>query len=185
MTTLNNKDRLLEAMLLREEIAQFLYHEAELLDTRRFEDWLDLLADDLTYFMPIRRNVKFGEHARHEDTVQGEGISWFDEDKWTLTKRVEQIMTGDHYAEEPLSRVCRMVSNVQVADRNGPCGEGDLIDTASRFLLYQNRGQYETTLFAGKRYDRLRRTRSGWQIAARKIVLDQNILLAKNLTVFF
>ena len=90
---------------LREEIEDFLYLEADLLDQRRFNEWLDLLAEDLVYFMPIRRNVKFGQHAERENTRQGEGISWFDEDKWTLGKRVEQILTGVHYAEEPLSRV--------------------------------------------------------------------------------
>jgi 3-phenylpropionate/cinnamic acid dioxygenase small subunit len=101
---------------LREEIEDFLYLEADLLDQRRFKEWLDLLAEDLVYFMPMRRNVKFGQHAERENTKQGEGISWFDEDKWTLGKRVEQILTGVHYAEEPLSRVTHMVSNVRLLD---------------------------------------------------------------------
>ena len=87
-----------------------------LLDQRMFREWLDLLAEDLVYFMPIRRNVKFGHHTEKENTRQGEGISWFDEDKWTLGKRVEQILTGVHYAEEPLSRVTHMVSNVRLLE---------------------------------------------------------------------
>src|ERR1700721_1281143 len=99
---------------LKQDIEEVLYHEADLLDQRQFRAWLDLLAEDLVYFMPVRRNVKFGQHAERENTRQGEGISWFDEDKWTLGKRVEQIMTGVHYAEEPLSRVSHMVSNVQI-----------------------------------------------------------------------
>jgi 3-phenylpropionate/cinnamic acid dioxygenase small subunit len=101
---------------LKQEIEEFLYQEADLLDGRKFREWLDLLAEDLVYFMPIRRNVKFGEHDERENTRQGEGISWFDEDKWTVTKRVEQILTGVHYAEEPLSRVTHMVSNVRLLD---------------------------------------------------------------------
>src|SRR6185437_5794701 len=101
---------------LKQEIEEFLYHEADLLDQRQFKEWLDLLAEDLVYFMPIRRNVKFGQHADKENTRQGEGISWFDEDKWTLGKRVEQILTGVHYAEEPLSRVTHMVSNVRLLE---------------------------------------------------------------------
>ena len=101
---------------LREEIEDFLYFEADLLDQRRFTEWLDLLAEDLVYFMPMRRNVKFGQQAERENTRQGEGISWFDEDKWTLTKRVEQVLTGVHYAEEPLSRVAHIVSNVRLLD---------------------------------------------------------------------
>ena len=58
----------LEYYRLREEIEEFLYEEAALLDERRYTEWLDLLSDDLTYFMPLRRNVKFGEHAARENT---------------------------------------------------------------------------------------------------------------------
>ena len=48
---------------LKADMEDFLYAEADLLDNRQFRDWLNLLADDITYFMPIRRNVKFGQHA--------------------------------------------------------------------------------------------------------------------------
>ncbi|BCW78348.1 3-phenylpropionate/cinnamic acid dioxygenase subunit beta [Arthrobacter sp. NicSoilC5] len=169
---------------LKADIEDFLYTEADLLDERRFKDWLDLLTEDITYFMPIRRNVKFGQHTEKENTRLGEGISWFDEGKWTLNKRVEQILTGVHYAEEPLSRVCHMVSNVQIqAVRNN--GTQREVDVRSRFLVYQNRVEYETYFFVGKRNDTLRLTEDGWKVARREIILDQNILLAKNLTTFF
>lgn len=170
---------------LQAEVAEFLYEEAELLDSRRYTEWLDLLADDLVYFMPMRRNVKFGEHAARENTIQGEGISWFDEDKWTLGKRVEQIMTGVHYAEEPLSRVCHLVSNVRILDAQPDLADPAEVTVSSRFVLYQNRNAYESYTFIGKRTDRLRRRGESWQVARREIILDQNILLAKNLTVFF
>lgn len=169
---------------LKADIEDFLYAEADLLDDRRFRDWLELFTDDVSYFMPIRRNVKFGQHAERENTRPGHGISWFDEDKWTLGKRVDQILTGVHYAEEPLSRVTHMVSNVQIlgVHDDGPHRE---IDVRCRFLVYQNRVEYETYFFVGKRTDRLRLTEDGWKIARREILLDQNILLAKNLTTFF
>ena len=170
---------------LRLDIEDFYYTEADLLDERRFREWLDLLAEDIVYFMPIRRNVKFGSHAERENTKSGEGISWFDEDKWTLGKRVEQILTGVHYAEEPLSRVCHMVSNVQILSAMPSATEPHEVTAKSRFLVYQNRVEYETYLFVGKRIDVLRRTGDGWKVARREIILDQNVLLAKNLTVFF
>jgi hypothetical protein len=50
-------------LLLTHEIADFLYREAELLDERRYDEWLALLADDLRYWMPMRRNVKYGEEG--------------------------------------------------------------------------------------------------------------------------
>lgn len=170
---------------LRADIEDFLYGEADLLDERRFRDWLDLLAEDIVYFMPMRRNVKFGQHAARENTKSGEGISWFDEDKWTLTKRVEQILTGVHYAEEPLSRVTHMVSNVQVRAARPSLAEAREVEVRSRFLVYQNRVEYETYTFVGRRHDTLRMTAAGWKIARREILLEQNILLAKNLTTFF
>jgi len=100
-------------LLLRQRIENFLYWEAELLDERRYEEWLALLAEDVRYWMPMRRNVKFGELER-EFTREGQDVNWFDEGKETLTRRVQQILTGVHWAEEPLSRICHMVSNVQI-----------------------------------------------------------------------
>lgn len=170
---------------LKQEVEDFLYYEADLLDQRRFTEWLDLLADDLVYFMPIRRNVKFGQHAEHENTRQGEGISWFDEDKWTLGKRVEQILTGVHYAEEPLSRVTHMVSNVRLLEAQPSAEAPQQVTVGSRFLVYQNRVEYETYTFIGRRTDVLRRAGDSWLIARRELILEQNVLLAKNLSILF
>jgi 3-phenylpropionate/cinnamic acid dioxygenase small subunit len=170
---------------LKQDVEDFLYYEADLLDQRRFRAWLDLLADDLVYFMPIRRNVKFGQHAEKENTRQGEGISWFDEDKWTLSKRVEQILTGVHYAEEPLSRVTHMVSNVRLLDVSPSAEDADQVTVGSRFLVHQNRVEYETYTFIGRRTDVLRRAGPSWQIARRELILEQNVLLAKNLSILF
>src|SRR5438105_8604325 len=170
----------LERLLLEREIERFLYHEAELLDERRFNEWIDLIADDIRYFVPQRRNVKFGEQERENSDPDSE-ISWFDEGKVTLAGRVRQINTGLHWAEEPLSRVCHIVSNVEVLDV-----QGDEVKVKSRFLVYRNRLQDEVDLFVGKREDTLRRdTETGWKIAKRTVIRDQNVLLAKNITVFF
>ncbi|MBI1733765.1 MAG: hypothetical protein HYR51_01200 [Candidatus Rokubacteria bacterium] len=53
-----------------------------------------------------------------------------------------------------------------------------------RFLVYRNRVETETDLLVGKREDVLRRAEGRWRIARRMIVLDQSVLLAKNLTFF-
>jgi 3-phenylpropionate/cinnamic acid dioxygenase small subunit len=170
-----------DRLLLTLEIAQFLYAEAELLDERRHDEWLALLADDIRYWMPMRRNVKYGDEAR-EFTRETEDISWFDEGKDTLTRRVRQIQTGIHWAEEPQSRITHMVSNVILLDVSP---DGQEVTAKSRFLIYRNRVETETDLLVGKREDTLRRTGDGWLIARRKIILDQNVLLTKNLTFFF
>ena len=169
----------LAGLLLRHEVQDFLYREAELLDERRYEEWLDLFTDDARYFMPMRRNVPHDERER-ELTREGLDVNWFDEGKDTLRRRVQQIRTGVHWAEEPPSRICHMVSNVQVEPR--PAGE---LTVKSRFLIYRNRVETETDVLVGKRQDVLRRDNGSFKIVRRTILLDQSVLLAKNLTFFF
>jgi 3-phenylpropionate/cinnamic acid dioxygenase small subunit len=171
-------------LLLKDEIEQFLYQEAELLDERRFEEWLDFLTEDIRYWMPMRRNVKFGELDR-EFTREGHDINWFDEGKDTLVRRVNQLLTGVHWAEEPLSRVCHSVSNIQILDATPSLSQPTEVSIKCRFLVYRNRVETETDILVGKREDTLRNVNGQWKIAQRKIILDQNVLLAKNLTFFF
>ena len=177
-------DDRLARLLLAQEVAEFLYAEAELLDERRYDAWLALLADDIRYWMPMRRNVKTGEEAR-EFTREGEDIAWFDEGKETLTRRVRQIQTGIHWAEEPLSRLCHIVGNIRLLAARPSVAEATEAEVGSRFLVYQNRVETETYIFVGRRSDLWRREDAGWRLAKREILLEQNVLLAKNLTTFF
>src|SRR5271170_7579225 len=156
-------------LLLAQEIAQFLYAEAEMLDERRHDEWLALLAEDIRYWMPMRRNVRYGDTTR-EFTREREDISWFDEGKDTLTRRVRQLQTGIHWAAEPQSRITHMVSNVQLLAETP-----NEVSAKSRFLIYRNRVETETDLRVGKREDTLRRNGDGWLIARRKIILDPNV----------
>jgi 3-phenylpropionate/cinnamic acid dioxygenase small subunit len=179
---MSDQDERIARLLLAQDVAEFLYREAEILDERRYEEWLALLADDIRYWMPMRRNVKFGEG---EFTRAGTDIAWFDEGKDTLTRRVRQIQTGIHWAEEPQSRIAHLVSNVQVVEASPSAAEPQEVAVKCRFLIYRNRVETETDLLVGKREDRLRRVGDDWQIARRTIILDQSVLLSKNLTFFF
>ena len=174
----------LARLLLRQEVEAFLYQEANLLDERRYDEWLALLAEDIRYWVPMRRNVKFGELER-EFTRQGQDINWFDEGKETLTQRVRQIQTGVHWAEEPLSRLAHLVTNVEIVDAVPSPANADAVSLRCRFIIYRNRVATETDILVGRREDTLRRVDGGWQIARRRVFLDQNVLLAKNLTFFF
>jgi 3-phenylpropionate/cinnamic acid dioxygenase small subunit len=174
----------IESLLLAREIEQFLYAEADLLDERRYLEWLELLTDDVRYWMPMARNVQFGDEQR-EWTRELHDLAWFDEGKTTLTQRVQQIMTGIHWAEEPASRVTHMVTNVEIVDAVPSVASPAEVTVKSRFLVYRNRLQDETDFLVGKRRDVLRKVDGDWKIARREIFLDQTVLLAKNLTVFF
>ena len=167
-------------LMLQQKVQDFLYLEARLLDERRLNEWLDLFADDLHYFMPIRRNVKFGDWDLEFSDPESE-ISYFDEGKDILQGRVRQINTGVHWAEEPVSRYEHLISNIEIAAVNG-----DEVQVSSKFFCYQNRLQDEVNLFVGRRYDLLRRDPvTTFKVVKRKIILAQNVLLPKVINTFF
>ena len=174
----------IEQLLLKYELENVLYAEADLLDNRRYEEWLDILTDDIRYWMPLRRNYKFGQESQ-ENSRELEDLAWFDENKTTLTLRVKQIMTGIHWAEEPPSRISHFVTNIRIIEANPSLTEASEVKLSSRFLVYRNRLQDETDILVGKREDVLRKEKGQWKIARRNIFLDQNVLLAKSLTFFF
>jgi 3-phenylpropionate/cinnamic acid dioxygenase small subunit len=78
-----------------------------------------------------------------------------------------------------------MISNVQLL-RVTPAGASapSEVTVRCRFLVYRNRVETETDVLVGKREDVLRRVDGAWKIARRMVVLDQSVLLAKNLTFF-
>ena len=174
----------LSRLLLRDEIEAFLIAEADLLDARRFEDWLALFAEDIRYFMPLARNVPADGLAR-EYSAEGADANWFDEGIETLRQRVVQLTTGVHWAEEPPSRTTHMISNLALTAVRPEDGPAEEVETRCRFLVYRNRLETEEYTHIGKRNDTLRRVAGGWRIVRREIYLDQNVLLAKNLSVFF
>jgi 3-phenylpropionate/cinnamic acid dioxygenase small subunit len=170
----------LDDLLLHAEVERFFAFEAELLDERRFDEWLALLHDDVRYWMPMARNVPFD---RPELEYSGTGTleaSWFDEGKAILQKRVQQIQGGDHWAEEPRSRTTHLVANIRIAGV-----DGDDITAHSRFVVCTCRLEHDTETFIGKRVDVLRRTNGALQVLQRTIHLDQSVLLTRNLTTFF
>lgn len=168
---------------LMREIEDFLYAEADLLDERDYDAWLDLLADDIVYWMPMRKNVSFEDRA-HETTAEDD-LAWFHDDKETLIKRVRQLQTGIHWADEPISRVSHLITNIRLAAPVISLGEGEKLTTKCRFIVYRNRLETETDILVGRREDTLVRHGGGLKIARRKILLDQSVLMAKNLTMFF
>ena len=97
-----------EALLLQYEVEQFYYHEAALLDERRFDEWLDLLTPDIHYWMPIRRTVTIA-NADREFTKPGD-MAFFDDDKRLLEARVRKLASGYSWSEDPPSRTRHMIS---------------------------------------------------------------------------
>jgi 3-phenylpropionate/cinnamic acid dioxygenase small subunit len=172
-------------------VERFLYREARLLDERRFDEWLTLLADDIHYWVATRSN-RYPKRSKaiaildpdryvEDDMPRAGDLAILDETRATLAMRVERLDTGMAWAEDPPSRTRHLVSNIEVFEGDKPAE----LTALSNFIVYRTRAETEQDFYVGTRRDTLRPIDGGFQLAGRKVVLDQNVLLAKNVSVFF
>lgn len=167
-----------ENMLLQHEVEQFLYHEARLLDERKFDDWLALLTDDVHYWMPIRRTTTVRE-IDNEFTKPG-AMAFFDDDKNYLEIRVKKMAAGNAWSEDPPSRTRHFVTNIRIVDIQ----DDDIIIEAN-FHLYRTRLDSEEDSWIGHRKDVLRRVDGHFMLARRHIFLEQTVITSQNMSNLF
>ena len=167
-----------EKVLLQYEVEQFLYHEARLLDERRYDEWLNLLTDDIHYWMPIRRTTTVREIS-NEFTEPG-AMAFFDDDKNYLALRIKKISAGNAWSEDPPSRTRHFVSNIRITDVT----DND-ISLEANFHLYRTRLDSDEDSWIGRREDTLRRVEGSFMLAKRHIFLEQTVILSQNMSNIF
>ncbi len=155
---------------------QWLVDEAYLLDAQSYEEWLDLLTEDIHYVMPVRVTTALGSGF---DTSPG--MAHFDEDKYSLSRRVARFLTEHAWTEDPPSRLRHYVTNVRTFAADDP----DHLVAESAVLLFRNRGDIrESSLVSAGREDLLRRVGEGWRLARRIIYVDESVIRMQNLAIF-
>ena len=160
---------------LQLDVERFLFREAELLDSTRYDEWLALMTDDIRYWMPVRETI-----GEPKDAIRGaREMTVFDDDKDFLKARIQRLHTGLAHAETPPSRTRHFLSNFDLTAH----ADGE-IDAACNMLVYQTRLERTEAFYVGRREDRLRRVDGKWRIARRKIVLDQT-LLPRTISILF
>lgn len=155
---------------------RWLVDETYLLDAQDYEGWLALLTDDIHYLMPVRVTTALGAGF---DTTPG--MAHFDEDKYSLERRVARFATEHAWTEDPPSRMRHHVGNV----RTFATEDRDHLVVDSAVLLFRNRGDVrESALVSAGREDLLRRVGDDWRLARRTILVDESVLRMQNLAVF-
>lgn len=93
-----------ELRSLRERVETFIALEAELADTHRYDEWLELWSPDGLYWVPS--NADDYDPAKHVSIIY---------DKYErLQERCFRLSVEGVHSQEPRSRLCRSVSNLQV-----------------------------------------------------------------------
>jgi p-cumate 2,3-dioxygenase subunit beta len=151
-------NEVLAATVSRAEIEDLLYHEADLLDSWRLDEWLTLLTDDATYYVPP--NDKPDADARFT-------LFTIADDMVRLRERVIRLKDPNCHAEYPPSRTRRLIGNVRITGV-----DGEVISVAANFIVHRYRVNDLTRVFVGHYRYKLKRQGGRLKIAERRAILD-------------
>ena len=152
-------------------VAVFLSREAEAVDNRDFAGWLNLVAEDYTYRVPVPRTPD-NPFAPHYDAR----TMLIDESRWSLEsqwfKRLDRDLFELSWAENPPVRFRHIVSNVRVRLTD----DATFLDVRSNVLLVGTRQSDAPKYLSAERLDALRVDGDGFTLAQRWAVLDQTVI---------
>ena len=135
-------------------VEQFLYRQAEVLDAKRWQDYIDLFTPDGVYWMPADPKDK------HWDGIP----SIFAEDKNLMTVRMKRVLHPDAWSQRPLWGTNHVVGNV-IVEKESP--DGDVV-ARSRFHMMELRRD-NVRHFAGSYVHDLKKTRDGYRIKQQRV----------------
>ena len=150
----------------RHQVENFIYREARLMDEHAYDEWLSLWTDDALYWVPSNR----------DDIDPTREVSIIYDNRARLEDRITRLRGSAIYAQEPRSRMRRVVSNVEIEE-----GENGEVTVYSNFSLTElRRGKQDT--FAGRTIYKLRPEGDSFKIAYKKVLLVNNDEVIDNLT---
>jgi len=134
---------------------QFLYHEARLLDTEKYEEWLALFTEDASYWVPLEQ----GQNDPFETS------SIIHDDRTLLELRVKQIRHPRAHARQPLARTVHQVGNVSITNDTP-----QEVSVASTLTVVEFRNEKQR-IYGALVQHRLRRKGDTFQIAHKRVDL--------------
>jgi benzoate/toluate 1,2-dioxygenase subunit beta len=148
-----------------EQVRQFLYYEAQLMDEHRYDEWLALWAEGALYWVPSNR----------DEIDPKREVSLVYDDAVRLKLRIARLKSGFAHAQEPKSRMRRLISNVVIEE-----AEGEVVASSNFLLAELRRGKQD--LFAGRTTHRLRSHDGSFKMKSKKVLLVSNDEPIDNLT---
>jgi 3-phenylpropionate/cinnamic acid dioxygenase small subunit len=140
------------------ELADFVCREASLLDDGRYQEWLDLFAEDGRYWVPL-------QGARQVEGAPSNSIA--DEGKALLALRVERLQAGLAHSQQPGSSMQHVLQRPMVLDLN----EGSGVATLRTSFVYAECRRDDVVTLYGHYIHRLVSGPSGTRIALKRVNL--------------
>ena len=135
-------------------VEQFLYQQADLLDSKKWQDYIDLFAADGVYWVP----------ADPAHTTWDGMPAIFAEDKNLMNVRMKRVLHPDAWSQRPNWGTNHVVSNVRI-DKVGKNGD---VHARSRFHMMELRRD-DVRHFAGAYTHHLKKTKGGYRIKLQRV----------------
>ena len=150
----------------RFRVEQFLYHEAQLMDEHRFDEWLALWTQPALYWVPSNR----------DEIDPKREVSLIYDDWVRIQLRIARLKSGFAHAQEPRSRMRRLISNIEIEE----AAHNETIAQSNFILAELRRGKQD--MFAGRTTHLLRPYNGAFKIVSKKVLLINNDEAIDNLT---
>lgn len=153
----------MSATLTAAAAAELLAREGHYLDTRQWQQWLDLLTEDVVLWVPAWR-----DEAEPTSDPDRELSLIYDVDRQALADRIWRLDSGLSVASTPLLRTSHQVSNVLLAEAVA----ADSAEIRATFAVHVfNPANARQHVFFGRYEYTLRRAGTDWKIARKKVLL--------------
>jgi len=146
-------------------VTAFLVHEARLMDRHAYDEWLALWAEQADYWIPADNGLD----------RQGQ-VSIVNEDRGGIEDRIARLKSGAHYAQDPRTKLSRLVGNVLVT---GSTAERISAECTVHIVACR---KGRTEIFAGEARYELQRHEGSFRISAKRVDLVSASDVMKNLT---
>ena len=150
--------------ITRQQVEDFLYHEAELLDDWRLVEWSKLYTEDSSY------EVVSTDCDNPWDADPASSLFILADRKTRIDARAVRLEKRAAHCEYPHSKTRHLYANVRVLGSDN--GETRV---RANFVVFRTGGD-RTTQFMGEMYYALVSAESGIRIRSKRLVLDLNSL---------
>lgn len=160
-------------------VMDFYHYEADLLDNARYDEWLNCLAEDAIYIMPVRMTMSKDVGNTLPETTGDVRSGYYDDTRQTLAMRLGNVAQRNAWGEVPGSRTRRFISNLRlrrVDDRH--------VEAVTNILFTSIReAELAPDIIVGERHDTIIVGAEGPLILKRAIYSDNGAIPARALTI--
>lgn len=140
-------------LALQHAVEQFLYRQAELLDAKQWQAWIDLFTPEGVYWMPPDRSY----------TTWDGTPAIFAEDRNLMNVRMKRVLHPDAWSQKPLWETNHVVSNVVLEKSSG-----EEVIARSRFHMMELRRD-DVRHFAGSYRHHLVKSANDFRIKLQRV----------------